>query len=172
MLNRNNMFFHSTRGDSLWTTLLLSGALCLAAYASESSGAGANDMQEPASTELSLYDSITFDTKLSSSLAAKLPVVTVNVIAPFTANNIPERIDKWLNAVNKYGGRVELKPDPDYPASRNFGLIFDLLNNVYDLAKEMLIYSNAENYNLDVLYKPGSGELTRFVFILKEAGKP
>mgnify|MGYP001820813482 FL=1 len=93
------------------------------------------------------------------------------MIAPFTTNDIPERIDKWFSAVLKYGGEVELKPDPDYPATREFGLIFDLLNKVYDLAKETLIYSNAQNYNVDVLYKPGSGEVTRCVFTLKEAVK-
>jgi hypothetical protein len=171
MLSRNNISFHIKEVSSLWFTLLFLGALFLAVYPSDGGGAGANDNHEPASTELSLYDSITFDIKLSSTLAAKLPAVTVNVIAPFTANNIPERIDKWLDSVRKYGGTIEVKPDPDYPASRDFGLIFDLLSKAYDLAKEMLIYSNAENYNADVLYKPASGEVTRFVFTLKEGVK-
>lgn len=168
MLNRNNISFHSKGVSSLGITLLFLGALFLAGYPSDGGGAGANKNQEPASTELNLYDSITFDIQLSSSLAAKLPAVTVKLIAPFSVNNIPERIDKWLNAVRKYGGKVELKPDPDYPASRNFGLILDLLEKVYDVAKEMLIYSNAENYNVDVLYKPASGEVTKFVFTLKK----
>jgi hypothetical protein len=168
MLNRNNISFHIRGVSSLWITLLFLGALFLAGYPSDGGGAGANTKQEPASTELNLYDSITFDIKLSSTLAAKLPAVTVKLIAPFTVNNIPERIDKWLDSVRKYGGKVELKPDPDYPASRDFGVIFDLLNKAYDLAKEMLVYSNAEKYNVDVLYKPGSGEVTKFVFTLKE----
>jgi hypothetical protein len=168
MLNRNNISFHIRGVSSLWITLLFLGALFLAGYPSDGGGAGANTKQEPASTELNLYDSITFDIKLSSTLAAKLPAVTVKLIAPFTVNNIPERIDKWLDSVRKYGGKVELKPDPDYPASRDFGVIFDLLNKAYDLAKEMLVYSNAEKYNVDVFYKPGSGEVTKFVFTLKE----
>jgi hypothetical protein len=167
MLNRNNISFHIKGVSSLGITLLFLAALFLAGYPSDGGGAGANNNQEPAGTELNLYDSITFDFQLSSSLAAKLPAVTVKLIAPFTVNDIPERIDKWLNAVREYGGKVELKPDPDYPASRNFGLILDLLEKVYDVAKEMLIYSNAENYNVDVLYKPASGEVTKFVFTLK-----
>jgi hypothetical protein len=168
MLNRNNALFHIRGGSSLWITPLFLGALFLAGYPGDGHGAGANNNQKPTSTELSMYDSITFDIKLSSTLAAKRPAVTVMVIAPFTVNSIPERIDKWLDSVRKYGGKVELKPDPDYPASRDFGLILDLLNKAYDLAKEALIYSNAKNYNVDVLYKPGSGEVTKFVFALKE----
>jgi hypothetical protein len=125
----------------------------------------------PASTELNLYDSVTFDIKLSRALAAKPPVVTVKSIAPFTTSNIPERIDKWLDSVRKTGGTVALKPDPDYPASRDFGLIFELLSKAYDLTKERLIYSHAKHYNVDILYKPGCGEVTRFVFTLKEGMK-
>jgi hypothetical protein len=170
MLKRNNVSFHIKGSSRLWITSLVLGTLFLAGYPSEG-GAGANNNQEPTSTELGMYDSITFDIKLSSTLAAKRQTVTVLVIAPFTVNNIPERIDKWLDSVRKYGGKVELRPDPDYPASRDFGLILNLLNKAYDLAKEMLIYSNAKNYNVDVLYKPGSGEVTKFVFALKEGVK-
>jgi hypothetical protein len=167
MLKRDNISLPIKGGSSLCIPLLFLAVLFLAGYPGDGA-AGASNNQKPAGTELSLYDSITFDIKLSSTLAAKRPAVTVMVIAPFTVNNIPERIDKWLDSVRKYGGKVELKPDPDYPVSRDFGLILDLLNKAYDLAKEMLIYSNAKNYNVDVLYKPGSGEVTRFVFTLKE----
>ena len=172
MLNRNNISFQFKGVSSFWITpLILAGALLLACYPGDGRGADASDNHEPASTELNLYDSITFDIKLSRALAAKPPVVTVTSIAPFTTNNIPERIDKWLDAVRKTGGTVALKPDPDYPASRDFRLIFDLLSQAYDLAKEMLIYSHAKHYNVDILYKPGSGEVTRFVFTLKAGVK-
>lgn len=131
-------------------------------------GAGTPSDRELSNGELSFFDSITFDNQLSSSMASKLPVITVKVIAPFTTNNIPERLDKWLASVRKYGGQVELKPDPDYPASRSLGFIFDLLKRVYDYTKEMLIYKKAENYDATVFYKPESGEVTKFVFTLKE----
>lgn len=171
MLNWNNISFHIKGVSSLWITPLFLGVLFLTGYPGAGSAADASNKQQPAGTELDLYDSITFDIKLSSTLVAKPPAVTVKLIAPFTVNNIPERIDKWLDSVRQHGGKVELKPDPDYPASRDFGLILGLLNKAYDLAKERLIYSHAKNYNVDVLYKPGSGEVTRFVFTLKEGVK-
>jgi len=171
MLNRSNIAFHIKGVSALWITPLFLAVLFLAGSPGAGSAADANNKQQPTGTALDLYDSITFDIKLSSTLAAKPPAVTVKLIAPFTANNIPERIDKWLDSVRKHGGIVELKPDPDYPASRDFGLILGLLNKAYDLAKETLIYSHARNYNVDVLYKPRSGEVTRFVFTLKEGVK-
>ena len=168
MLKLNNISFHIKGDPGLWITPLLLCALLMASYPSDSRGADTNSQEEPTDTELALYDSITFDIRLSGALAAQPPLFTVKVIAPFTVNNIPERIDKWLHSVRKHGGNVELKPDPDYPANRDFGLIVDLLTKAYNLAKEMLLYRNAENYNVDILYKQDSGEVTKFLFTLKD----
>jgi hypothetical protein len=171
MLNRGHISYPIKVTSSLWFTPLVLAAVLLAGYSSDGCGADTNGQREPANNELVLYDSITFDIKLSGELAAQPPVVTVKVIAPFSANNIPERIDKWLHSVRNYGGNVEVKPDPDYPATRDFGVIFDLINKAYNLAKEMLLYSNAENYNVAVFYKQNSGEVTKFIFTLKEGVK-
>jgi hypothetical protein len=168
MFDRNSLSFPVNRVACPWITPLLLAAFFLAAFTTDSRAADPDTRQAADGAELSLYDSITFDIKLSSALGKKLPAVTVRSVAPFTLNQIPERIDKWLDAVRKHGGQIELKPDPDYPASRDFGLIYDLLSKAYDLAKEALIYRKAENYNVDVLYKPASGEVTRFVFTIKE----
>jgi len=151
-------------------TLFFLGVLLLAGFASNGYGANADIPQEQSMAELDLFDSIAFDYKLSRSLAAKPPLVTVKSIAPFTVNEIPERIDKWLYSVSNYGGKVDLKPDPNYPPSRDFGsgIIFELFDKIFDLTKELLMYRYAKNYNVDILYKPGSGEVTRFVFTLKE----
>ena len=63
-----------------------------------------------------------------------------------------------------------MKPDPDYPPSRDFGsgIIFELIDRVFDLTKDLMMYRYAKNYNVDILYKPGPGEVTKFVFTLKE----
>ena len=171
MRHRDNSLFRIVDTFSLWLMPLFLAALFPVVFPSDSRGESEFDNLEPISSELVLYDSITFDAKLSSTLGTRMPIVTVNVIAPFSANNIPERIDKWLDSVQKYGGQVALKPDPDYPPNRGLGLILNLLSKVYDLAKEVLIYSSVKNYNVDVLYKPANGEITKFVFQLKEGIK-
>ena len=170
MINKNTIFHHFRRVLNQSITLIGLSVLLLAGYASNGYGANTILAQEQANTELDLFDSIAFDFKLSRSLSAKQPVVTVKSIAPFTVNDIPERIDKWLYAVSNNDGIVDLKPDPDYPLNRDFGsgIIFELLNKVFDLTKEMLMFRYAKNYNVDILYKPGSGEVTKFVFTLKE----
>ena len=78
MLNSNSTSFPFKGVFSLWITFLFLAALLLAAYPVDGRGADANNNREPAGKELSLYDSITFDVKLSRALAAKLAVVTVS----------------------------------------------------------------------------------------------
>jgi hypothetical protein len=130
------------------------------------------DTKAPAKTELRFMNTGTFNNDLSNSLRAKPAVVTVNMVAPFTANNIPEPIDKWLSAVSKHEGKVDAKPDPDYPATRGILITpFDLLTHLYDWTKEVFVYRSAENYDVSVLYKPGSGEVTKLVFTQKDSVK-
>jgi hypothetical protein len=162
MVSQSRIVFHIHWVSRQWVTALLLGALFLIGYPINS---------HAESSSLELFDSIAFDHKLSRLMAAEQPTITVITIAPFTVNNIPERIDKWLSSISEYDGEVELKPDPDFPPTRDFGTIFDLINRVFDLAKEMFIYKYAEDYNVVVYYKPESGDVTRFVFTLKEGVK-
>jgi len=159
MVSQGRISFHIHWMSRQWFTAFLLGALFLNGYPMNC---------HAESPILNLYDSVTFDYKLSQLMAEKQPVITVKPIAPFNVNNIPERIDKWLGYINEYGGQVELKPDPDYPPNRDFGIIFDLIKKVFNFAKEIFIYKNAEDYNVDVFYKPDSGDITRFVFTLRE----
>lgn len=162
MVSQSRIAFHSHWLSRQWLTALLLGTLFLIGYPINS---------HADSAALELFDSIAFDHKLSRLMAAQQPVITVVTIAPFTVNKIPERIDKWLSAVGEYEGEVELKPDPDFPPTRDFGIIFDLINKVFDLVKDIFIYKYAEDYNVVVYYKPASGDVTRFVFTLKEGIK-
>jgi hypothetical protein len=159
MVSHSLISFHTPWVFRQWFTALLLGALFLIGYPVN----GRAD-----SSTLSLYDSITFDHKLSRLMADKQPTITVTAIAPFTVNSIPERIDKWLSAVSEHDGEVEVMPDPDFPPTRDFGIIVDLINKIFDFAKELFIYKYAEDYNVVVYYKPESGDVTRFVFTLKE----
>jgi hypothetical protein len=49
---------------------------------------------------------------------------------------------------------------------------FEIVKKVYDLSHDYMTYRNAENYNVDILYKPGTGEITKFVFTQKEGVDP
>lgn len=112
-----------------------------------------------------------FDRSLSQALKQSAPGVTVQFVAPTTVNEIPTRMDKWLAMVEKYGGKVEAAPDPDFTiASR--GLITDVVSLVigaYNLAKEKILYGPSKEYNAIVYYDQGTGRITRVVFSRKKA---
>lgn len=119
--------------------------------------------------KIDLIDSEVFDYKLGLSLGRNLPAVEVNVISPFSTNEIPERIEKWLSAVDQHGGKVELKLDPTYGEER--GVIseaIDLVVLAYDFIKKKTLYDATDNYDVVVYYRPEDGIVTKIVFNIRE----
>ena len=114
--------------------------------------------------DIIFFDSELFDAKLSLALRSNKDEVAIRMLEPFSVNTIPERFDKWIFSVKKYGGEVELKPEI---RTRFFGVIIGLAIEAYNLAKEVLVYQAASNYNLVVYYTQGKGTIPRAVFIKK-----
>lgn len=116
--------------------------------------------------EVQFLDTSGFDRKLSASLAGTEPEVNVVFPANITLNNIPERMDKWLSKVEKYGGRVEIQAEPE--AGRSIITeIFGLFVKAYEAIEEVFIYSPAKNYNVMIHYKARTGIVTRLAFVRK-----
>ncbi len=117
--------------------------------------------------EVQFLDSFSFDRKLSASLSAGQDRVDVLFPAAITLNNIPERMDKWLSKVEKFGGRVEIQAD-----TTERGFISEIIGffvKVYEMAEESLVYAPAKDYDALITYKPGSGLVTRLSFVRKGA---
>jgi hypothetical protein len=128
------------------------------------------DKKTPAvSQPIDFFDSQVFDATLGEALTAGQSTVEVKAISPFTVNQIPQRLDVWLSAaVHEYGGKVETKPDPAYPQSKAIiSELVDLAVQVYGAVQKEKTYGAAENYNLTVYYKPGTGTVTKMVFTHK-----
>lgn len=145
----------------LWIALCL--PLLLASCAPRKP-AGAAAVQQ----EVQFLDSGSFDRKLSSALAADQPQVSVLFPAAITLNNIPERLDKWLGKVEKFGGTVEIQAEPE-PGRGLISEIFGLFIKAYDAIEETVIYSPAKNYNVMICYKAQTGLVTRVNFDHKTA---
>lgn len=147
------------------TVAIVLSALCLLAVLAAC--AGRNPAEgAPALAEVQFLDSGSFDRKLSSSLAAKQPLVTVVFPASITLNNIPERMDKWLAKVEKFGGKVEIQPEP--VAGRGIiSEIFSLFIKAYDAIEEAVIYAPAKNYDVMLYYRAQTGLVTRLCFVQK-----
>ncbi len=144
-------------------------ALCLAflllsACAARNPAAGTAPLKE-----VQFLDTTGFDYKLSASLEAKQPSVDVTFPAVITLNNIPERIDKWLSKVEKFGGKVEIQAEPE-PGRGLITEIFSIFIKAFEAAEEKLIYAPAQNYNVLVTYKGKTGIITKMTFTLKPAG--
>lgn len=118
---------------------------------------------------IQLIDSEVFDYKLGLSLARNLPKVTLAVISPFSANQIPERLEKWLSAVDEHGGEVTVVVDPRFNTTK--GLIseaIDLVFLAYDAFKKTVLYNTTDDYNATLYYNPNNGNITKVIFLLKE----
>ncbi|MGE4298015.1 MAG: hypothetical protein AB7E47_08305 [Desulfovibrionaceae bacterium] len=142
---------------------------CLALLASLAGCAtnGANQLQtKEAASEVSFFDSFSFDRQLSNSLRAGFPQVSVVFPATITINSIPPRLEKWLSVVEQGGGKVTLVPVRDGEK----GILSEVLSlfvKVIDYIKEKAIYSPATGYDLELHYKQGSGIVLQALFIQK-----
>lgn len=151
---------------ALALTLLAVLLLALSGCATKNPAEGAT-----VSGEVQFLDSFSFDRKLSASLGAGQPQVDVLFPAVITLNNIPERMDKWLSKVEKFGGKVEIQAEPE-PGRGIITEIFSLFIKIYEAAEEKLVYDPAKNYNVLVRYKAASGIITRVSFLSKTAPAP
>ena len=120
------------------------------------------------------FDSSIFDKQLSSSLRRGTDTIVVALETSASVNDIPTRLNKWLSAVEKYNGTVELQPDPDYPAISQRGLateaaslVFGAFMALYEAIENKILYGPAKGYNTTVYYIKGSGVMTKVVFTRK-----
>ncbi|MBU1040404.1 MAG: hypothetical protein KKF77_04805 [Proteobacteria bacterium] len=110
-----------------------------------------------------------FDRKLSSSLAARPACFEVLFPLPVSMKALPERLDKWLSAIEKSGGKVQA-----VPVAEQRGLFSDLLElaiKLYDLFTARDLYEPAQHYNATVYYKRSAGTLVKVAFTLRDQGK-
>ncbi|MDO9631659.1 MAG: hypothetical protein Q7I92_07165 [Humidesulfovibrio sp.] len=124
-----------------------------------------------AQKEVQFMDTTGFDYKLSASLEAGQESVDVLFPAVITLNNIPERMDKWLSKVEKFGGKVEIKADPE-PGRGIITEIFSLFIKVFEAAEEKLIYAPAKGYNVLISYRAKTGIITKMAFVRKTEAAP
>jgi len=125
------------------------------------------------------YDSVTFDAKLARTLACSPSELRLTLPAPESTGAIPQRLDNWLAAVDSTGGDVRVEKDPAFLlhySSKAFdggfvvGVIFDLVEIAkiaYKKLEDKKLYMAAKDYDVRLLYKEGSGEITQVVFLHK-----
>lgn len=125
-------------------------------------GSGRGDATVDTPEPTVFIDSRTFDEALRESLAAGAKKVEISFAAQPSANDLPERLDAWLVAVQQTGGRVDVEP-----TERTRGLpamAFSLALRAVKRAKQRRLYRPAEDYDAVLLYAPGTGQVERVIF--------
>jgi len=127
-------------------------------------------------SDFNYYDSATFDSRLSRTMICRADEVTLSLPSPESTGKIPERLDRWLAAVDESGGKVTVEKDPNKTSeyiAKGFdggivvGAIFDLVDiakMAYQEMKDKKLYGPAEGYDATVYYEDGTGAITGVVF--------
>ena len=125
----------------------------------------------PPSDRVQFIDYEGFDSQLRDALSHGYPTVTVT-FAPnsATVNQLPGRIERWLSGIDgAAGGRVEAQPDPTIPHERGFLLAaIPLVLAAYQFADSWILYRPVGDYDALVYYVPGTGSLTRVIFVRRQ----
>ena len=88
--------------------------------------------------KLSFIDIGNFDHELTAALNAPLDSVDVVFYEKVSPNKIPERLQKWISAVERTGGNVKVESPPNEPTPRNVMTILSLLGTAYSATKNQV----------------------------------
>jgi len=118
--------------------------------------------------DVTFFDSVSFDRELADQLAHRPDQSIVVPSAPFSPNQIPVRLEKWMSEVSKSGGTVKLQKVAGGEASR--GILADLVDlsvRAHDDSELSEMYAVAKTYDIVVSYTGNDVISVRFI---KRAG--
>ena len=119
-----------------------------------------------ATASVSFIDSSVFDSDLHDALSKETGTVYVTPAVPFLVNKIPPRMDKWLAAVKKGGGKVVARQDRAVATRSLISMAFDVAVALYGQIAETMLYAPAEQYDATVYYG-AEGKVERVLFTRK-----
>ena len=85
--------------------------------------------------KLSFIDIGNFDRELTNSLKGNVESVDVIFYEKISPNKIPERLQKWIAAVERSGGNVKVETPPNEPTPKSAMTILSLLGTAYSAIK-------------------------------------
>lgn len=115
-----------------------------------------------------------FDQTLSTSLNTASPKVEVGFYDKVTPSALPERLQKWMAAVESRGGKVKITPPPSSVAPKNPFLLISAISSIWS-ASGMVRDASAEsrfavagNYDAELVLKQddkGDTLVEKLVFV-------
>ena len=137
---------------------------CLIVLAGLGWALGCGPVRAQSPDDVTFFDSISFDKELADQLQKQPSQAQVVPSAPFSPNQIPVRLEKWISVVSKAGGTVKLQKLASGPASR--GILADLVDlsiKAHDESELTEMYAVAKSYNVIVSYNGSDVVAVRFV---------
>ena len=111
---------------------------------------------------LPFQDSAEFDNWLASELATTRGRVEVRPTAPLDANNLPDRLERWLLAIQQTGGRVRVQRDMGGNSAKPLAL--DMAVRQIDSREQRANLHWARDYDAVVFYDEATKQVTSLLF--------
>lgn len=80
---------------------------------------------------LTFIDLSSFDRDLNASLSSRAEIVTIDFYEAMSPNKIPERLQRWISAVEKSGGKIDVEPPTGESRTRNLAFVLGLLSSAW-----------------------------------------
>jgi predicted small secreted protein len=96
---------------------------------------GTSKDNNPAKPELQFLDFQSFDKDLQNSLSMPLPTVEVTFLDRVSPNVIPDRLQKWMAAVEADGGQVQIIEPPPAFAPKDPFLLVSIVSSLWSASK-------------------------------------
>jgi hypothetical protein len=119
----------------LTRVLTLCMAVSLLSACETSNPSASATAKAPVQDKLNFVDISRFDRDLHDALVHQSEPVTVSMYDKVSPNNTPERLQKWLNAVERNGGKVEIEPPPNELVPRNPLALIGLVGGLWNAIK-------------------------------------
>jgi hypothetical protein len=76
-----------------------------------------------------------FDNDLEAWLMRKPNTVDVNFYEPISPNHLPERLQKWIHAAEKSGGKIRVNAPPNDPTAKSPLVLASLMGGLWSSLK-------------------------------------
>jgi hypothetical protein len=127
--------------------------------------------------ELQFVDLQGFDRDLYGALSAPLPRVDVAFLDRISPNALPERLQRWMAAVEKGGGVVKVVPPRSSVVAKNPLMLISAISTLWSasrMAHEMSVdaqFKAAQVFDADILLKVddrGDSVVEKVVFVQRK----
>lgn len=128
--------------------------------------AGHRAFAQERSEPIRFIDLSKFDNDLHRALEAGPNPVVVTFYDKTSPNAMPGRLQKWLSAVEKSGGRIDVEPPPDEPRPRSPALLLGLLGTLWssikawgEIREEAMLTAARSRHAVIALERNAAGEV-------------